>query len=71
MPIPLMRYRLRYTPGATGRVDFYVANDQDVHTTAALTAAEFSALALVLSQKNLEYDPNTNTFSSRDTNEPL
>jgi hypothetical protein len=65
-------YYLYYTPKGNGRVVFRLNGETQNRATPPLSPIELSALAAVLSQNRIVFDPVQNTFASYDDeNNPL
>lgn len=65
-------YYLYYTPKGNGRVVFRLNGENENRATPPLTPIELAALAAVLAQKRIVFDPVQNTFASYDDdNNPL
>lgn len=56
-------YILGYTPNGNGRYKILLEGDP-TPVTGVLGPAEFAALAAILNQKNVMYDPQRNIFYS-------
>jgi hypothetical protein len=64
-------YFLYYTPKGNGRVIFKLKGETGTIATDPLSATELAAVAAVLAQKNIEYDPVQKTFASYDDDKKL
>lgn len=59
-------YYLYYTPKGGGQVVFKLTGEANTRNTGPISATELTALATVLSQKRISYDPTNNVFASFD-----
>ncbi|MBO2008343.1 hypothetical protein [Hymenobacter negativus] len=59
-------YYLYYTPKGTGLVVFRLENDATDYSTGPLSSNELAAVAAVLAQSNISYDPTQKTFGAFD-----
>lgn len=64
-------YLLYFTPQGNGQVVFRLAGESQDRSTPSLLPSDFAALATVLAQKNLAFDPAKRLFASSDTNDVL
>jgi len=64
-------YLLYFTPQGNGQVVFRLAGESQNRSTPPLSPNDFAALATVLAQKNLAFDPVKRLFASSDTNDVL
>jgi hypothetical protein len=64
-------YRLFFTPGGNGQVEFRLKGEAINRATDPLPPQDFTALAALLAQKNLAFDTVKKFFVSSDDNDHL
>lgn len=66
---PIISYRLVYTPGGNGSIDFLLQGEHQPRHLGGFPPEVFTALAVLLAQKNLAFDGQR--FISADRNDLL